>query len=165
MNRIDIQIDENLKLLFNSPGHQMWTDKLVYPEDPEASLSDHERQILADKLEREGLLIRTNEVMDITSFGIEVSELGGWIKYKKAIKEKERQRDDFTRLKNELETKNLELSNENFEYQKSNRELLEKINTLQTENLRLQNIKLYIGFAGLVLGFIIGFLVPLFLPN
>ncbi|WP_300441377.1 hypothetical protein [Christiangramia sp.] len=162
MNKIDKEIDENLQLLFNSPGHQMWSDKLVNPADRDDYLDKHERENIANKLERENLIIRTNEILDITSFGIEVSELGGWIEYKKAVKERERQRDDFSRLKNELETRNLELSNENLEYQRSNRKLLDKINNLQSENLQLQNMKLYLGFAGLVIGFLLGFVLPMF---
>lgn len=154
MNLIDENIDLNLKIVYNSPNHSCFTGDLTNVDGD--ILPNFEARIMADKLASEGLVDRNVERIDITSFGIEVFKLGGWKVYLKQRKLQEEARLSYAAQREALETHNLELTNDNLEYQKKQRVQEEKIRALSEENLKLQNIKLYYKIAYALIGFIIG---------
>ena len=160
MNKVDLQIDSNLKILYEADDHSIMTDEIVDPGNDDY-LSLIEAQLIADKLESKGLLTRYRERLDITDLGIEISKLGGWLKYKEYKRQKADKEAELIEVKNELETRNLALNNENLEYQKSNRELEKQITLLQKENLKLQNMKLYFTIGSIIAGFITGVIFQL----
>lgn len=67
--------------------------------------------------------------------GIEIINLGGWIKYLEEIEEIRKEEE----TKEELRVENLKLENENYNHIKSLRESKLELNNLAVENLKLQN--------------------------
>lgn len=162
MNQIDKITEVNLEILYSSKRQSIMTDKLVNPFERN-QLSIHDAKVIARRMESEGLLDLTVERCDITSFGVEVSQLGGWLKFKELKRNKEAEENNKDIEKDRLTTENLELSNENLRYQKENREIKEKIDNLTEENLRLSNLNLYLTIGGFIAGIFITFIYNYFL--
>ncbi len=140
MNKIDKLIDVNLRILYNSPGTSIMTADLEDPERVDLTLFDAKN--IAQTLEKENLLTLRVEVCNITSFGIEVSEDGGWIEYKKNKLREAREKENDAKFKNDREMDLLKLQTENLMYQRRNR--------------KLEIQRYWIGIGATILGSVLG---------
>lgn len=157
MNKIDRNIDLNLRLIYEDKKQALYASNLINVDD--VHMSRYEALEMADYLVSEGLINRDVERCTLTSFGLEVMEqFGGWKEYKLALLEQQKEQNDFLKQKEKLEFDNLQLQNENLEYQKKNRELDEEIQSLNRKNLKLSTQRFWIGIGATILGGIIGML-------
>ena len=137
MNTIDVIIDKNLRYIYEALDHVLFVDKLEDHEGERMTL--YEAQKIADYLVVEGLITRDEERCDISRFGIQVSEIGGWIEYQKLQLESASTKEKSDSFKNELEIENLKLQNRILEYENDITEKKKKIDNLTIKNLKLQN--------------------------
>lgn len=133
MTLIDKNIDLNLEIVYEGNNHVVFVNELTNVDNDYLGLQ--EGILMADKLVNEGLITRYKERLEITRFGIEVQESGGWLKHL---------------------VKTDEIADQNKIEEKKLKELEEENLRLQNENLRLQNkqMKRYILYS--VIGFILG---------
>ena len=141
MKSNDEYIELILQFIYKIPDQHCYLSEL--PIIDGNYLSDYESKRNADKLVSKGLMERDDERVDITDFGREVYEIGGWKEFLKQQKEQAEEQLSYAAEREALKTKNLVLMNEKMEYENTNRSQIEKINKLTLENLKLQNIQSY----------------------
>jgi len=157
MNKIDRIIDINLKLIFETSDHSLFTGEMIDP-DLDYSLSGHEAGVLANYLVTEDLITLNVEVCNITNRGLEISELGGWKIYKDLQSKKLLEESVIANDRSKLEEENLKSSIENQNYEISNRENKREIDQLTKENLKLSNLNLYFTIGGFIAGVLLTFI-------
>lgn len=157
MSNLDKNIDLNLEIVYKGKNHSVMVGELTNVDGD--YLGRFEAMKMADKLEKENLLERDNEFCELTRFGIEVYENGGWLIHLE--NENSRREEKFLeqQKQSELQEENLHLQNDNLKYTQSIREKEEEIRRLSSKNLKLQNrqLKWYITFS--IIGFILGAIV------
>ncbi len=131
---LDENIDLNLKLMYKSKNYELFAAQFTNAE--KVSLNKLNSESFADAMVNLDLITRNNQLCRLTRFGIEVCEMGGWLKYLESQKKADQEELEYNEEKKQLEIENLRLQKENSEYAKEGRAKDEEIKKLTTENLR-----------------------------
>lgn len=95
-------IDTNLNLICETKEKKIFATKFVDIEG-EKIASKFESEIFADEMESKGLIYRIDELCIVKELGLEIYEYGGWKKYLKDKKEREKKSELAQKEKDGLE--------------------------------------------------------------
>ncbi|MCT4261581.1 hypothetical protein HZP32_05585 [Elizabethkingia anophelis] len=107
MEEIDLQIDRNLKYLYNHEDRAIHSHRFIDVNGRELTSKFVGDQFIKE-MEVRNLVFNNNNLWSLTDLGYEVIELGGWIKYLEHEKEqkqleKQKKNEETEKLKLELE--------------------------------------------------------------
>lgn len=141
-------------------GTEIWEE--LFPEKTLDEVLYLLKKIDESNLETPKLKFNPYDILVINKGLSEITlKNGGFTKLESELKLES----NFIKEKEKLEFDNLKLQNENLEYQKSIRNMENKIKKLTTDNLRLENWDIRFRWYIAIIGFLIGIITKYFMDK